>query len=223
MLELRAGDCDDMSILLAAMLEAVGHPVRLALAGPDPLQPRLFTHVYLEVYYKGRWIPLDPTMPYPPGWSPRTLVKKIIPIERSATMVSQDMELQGVDGLAAAPDWLRGLIRAWRAEGLQPKDERVRRLWNMLRQRQILRQNDWLRRVLRFAWNRGLARRPRPRTTRRLVQLLRGAGILPVRTGLPVRPGAIRPLRRVRVRRVQAAPVRTLQPATRTVPAAGRR
>src|SRR5918999_5093241 len=55
MLELRAGDCDDMSILLGAMLEAIGHPVRLVLAGAYPLRPRLFSHVYLEVYHKGRW------------------------------------------------------------------------------------------------------------------------------------------------------------------------
>ena len=47
MLELRAGDCDDMSILLSAMLESIGHPVRLVLSGPDPLRPRLFSHVYL--------------------------------------------------------------------------------------------------------------------------------------------------------------------------------
>lgn len=82
MLELRAGDCDDMAILLGSMLEAVGHPVRLILAGPDPLRPRLFTHVYLEVYHKGRWIPLDATMPYPMGWAPRALVKKVIAIKR---------------------------------------------------------------------------------------------------------------------------------------------
>ena len=39
MLELRAGDCDDMSIVLGAMLEAVGHPVRLVLVGPDRSRP----------------------------------------------------------------------------------------------------------------------------------------------------------------------------------------
>jgi len=82
MLELRAGDCDDMAILLGAMLEAIGHPVRLVLAGPDPLRPRLFTHVYLEAYYKGRWIPLDPTMPHKMGWAPRVFVKKVIALER---------------------------------------------------------------------------------------------------------------------------------------------
>src|SRR5215813_8572901 len=33
MLELQAGDCDDMTILLGAMLMSTGHPVRLALVG----------------------------------------------------------------------------------------------------------------------------------------------------------------------------------------------
>ncbi len=46
MLELRAGDCDDMAILLGAMLESIGHPVRLVLSGPDPLKQDLF-HPYL--------------------------------------------------------------------------------------------------------------------------------------------------------------------------------
>ena len=46
MLELRAGDCDDMAILLGAMLEAIGHPVRLVLqrtrsAPARPLQSYL--------------------------------------------------------------------------------------------------------------------------------------------------------------------------------------
>ncbi len=82
MLELRAGDCDDMAILLGAMLEAIGHPSRLVLVGPDPLRPKLFTHVYPEAYHKGHWIPLDPTMPYPMGWAPRALVKKLVPIKR---------------------------------------------------------------------------------------------------------------------------------------------
>ena len=133
MLELRAGDCDDMAILLGAMLEAIGHPVRLVLSGPDPLRQDLFTHIYLEVFHKGRWIPLDATMPYPMGWAPRTLVKKIIAIERRPNMMSEDLELQGIGADVAVPDWLRGLIRAIKSEAIQPKDERVKSLWNMLR------------------------------------------------------------------------------------------
>jgi len=70
MLELRAGDCDDMTILLSAMLKAVGHPVRLVLVGFNPRKKKLFTHIYLEASYKGWWIPLDPTMNRPMGWAP---------------------------------------------------------------------------------------------------------------------------------------------------------
>jgi hypothetical protein len=217
MLELRAGDCDDMTILLGSMLEAIGHPVRIVLAGPDPLQPRLFTHVYLEAYDKGRWIPLDPTMPYPMGWAPRGLVKEVIAIERRANMVSQDTELQAAVTAVAVPDWLRGLIQAVQHEGLQPKDARVKSLWDLLRQRQLLGRSPWLRAVLRRIWNRGLAARPRPRTTQRLERLLQSWGILPeLATSQvgphpipihPVTPVMVRPIRPVAVHAVQPVKV----------------
>ncbi len=80
MLDLRAGDCDDMTILLGSMLEAIGHPVRLVLTGPDVLKPKLFSHIYLEVNHRGRWIPLDATMPHPMGWAPRAVIKQVITI-----------------------------------------------------------------------------------------------------------------------------------------------
>ncbi len=185
MLELRAGDCDDMAILLGSMLESIGHPVRLVLTGPDPLRSRLFTHVYLEVHHKGRWIPLDPTMPHPMGWAPRALVKQVIAIKRSPNMRSQEMELQGMVGAAEIQDWLRGLIRAVRREAVQPKDARVKSLWDLLRQRQLLGRSQWLPAVLHRTWKQGLLARPRPRTTRRMVRLLRRWGILPPRVAPP--------------------------------------
>jgi transglutaminase-like putative cysteine protease len=82
MLELRAGDCDDMTILLGSMLESVGHPVRLVLAGPDPRRPRLYSHIYLEAHLRGRWIPLDPTMHHPMGWAPSSPRKEVVPLRR---------------------------------------------------------------------------------------------------------------------------------------------
>ncbi|HSF09061.1 MAG TPA: transglutaminase-like domain-containing protein, partial [Nitrospirales bacterium] len=179
MLELRAGDCDDMSILLGAMLESIGHPVRLALSGPDPLKQDLFTHIYLEVFHKGRWVPLDATMPYPMGWAPRTLVKKIIPMERRPDMMAEDLEFQGIGAAGVVPDWLRGLIRAVRSEAIQPKDPRVKSLWDLLRQRQLLRRSPRLKAVLRRIWSRGLSARPRPRTAGRIVRSLRRWGLLP--------------------------------------------
>ena len=81
MLELKAGDCDDMTIVLGALIKSVGHPVRIVLTGPDPLRPDLFSHIYLEARHHDQWIPLDATMPYSMGWSPRTPVRQVLSIE----------------------------------------------------------------------------------------------------------------------------------------------
>ena len=67
MLELRAGDCDDQTILLGAMLRATGHPVRLVLAGFRPERPHRYSHIYPEVNVLGRWIPVDTTLRAPIG------------------------------------------------------------------------------------------------------------------------------------------------------------
>jgi transglutaminase-like putative cysteine protease len=77
MLELQAGDCDDMTILLGAMLLATGHPVRIALTGFRPEKPHVYSHIYLEVNVNGKWIALDPTMDRPIGWAPPALWKRI--------------------------------------------------------------------------------------------------------------------------------------------------
>jgi transglutaminase-like putative cysteine protease len=82
MLELRAGDCDDMAILLGAMLEAIGHPVRLVLTGPHLQRPDLLTHVHLEVWERNRWIALDPSVPVSMGWAPRAPVRQIFSLWR---------------------------------------------------------------------------------------------------------------------------------------------
>jgi Transglutaminase-like superfamily len=220
MLELRAGDCDDMAILLGAMLEAIGHPVRLVLTGPDPLQQDLFSHIYLEVSLKGRWIPLDATMPYAMGWSPRTRVKKIFAIERRPNMIAEDLELQGMGALPEVPDWLKGLIRAVQSEAIQPKDARVKSLWNLLRQRELLRRSPWVKTLLHRIWYKGLQARPRPRTTQELRMWLRRWGILPppVLRPVPGRPVAARRLRPVAVR-----PVGTERPAAHPMRGPGAR
>lgn len=82
MLELRAGDCDDMTILLGAMLQSIGHPVRLVLAGYRPDRPSLYTHVYPEVNVGGRWLAADATLPRPLGWPPRALWRRVCEIEK---------------------------------------------------------------------------------------------------------------------------------------------
>lgn len=76
MLELRAGDCDDMTILLGAMLMSTGHPVRLALTGFRLNKPHRYTHIFPEVNVCGKWIALDATMNRPVGWAPPALWKR---------------------------------------------------------------------------------------------------------------------------------------------------
>lgn len=80
LLELRAGDCDDMTMLLAAMLKSIGHPVRLVLVGFNPKKKKQFTHIYLEAQYKGWWIPLDATVNRPMGWAPPAKNKQIFTV-----------------------------------------------------------------------------------------------------------------------------------------------
>jgi len=237
MLELRAGDCDDFSILLGAMLEAIGHPVRLVLTGPDPRRMDLFSHIYVEAYCKGRWIALDATMPHPMGWAPRTSVRRVIAIDRRSTMMADDGD-RGIGADAMVPDWLRGFIRAVRREALSPKDVRVKSLWDLLRQRQLLARSPWLKGLLLRCWQ-GLPARERPRTTRRLVARLRSLGILPpraagtaaqgpvftgvryARRGWPVRlrpVAAIRPVPMTPVRPMPQRPTVRFQPAVRAQP-----
>lgn len=225
MLALRAGDCDDMSILLGSMLEAIGHPVRLALTGNNPLRPDFFSHIYLEVFLKGRWISLDATMPYPPGWAPRTPVKQVIAIGRSVDMLSENTELQGLGAVAPVPDWLKGLLRSVRNEAIKPKDHRVRSLWSLLAQRKLLQRSPWLKAVLQRIWQKGLSARPRPRTTRKIVLRLRKWGILPQKVGrvvthhpMSARPSAPAPMQAMRpvvlkaVASVRPAAMQPLQP-----------
>jgi Transglutaminase-like superfamily len=119
MLELRAGDCDDMTILLGSLLESIGHPVRLVLTGPDPQRPRLFSHIYLEVNHHGRWIPCDATMPHPLGWAPRALVRKVIPLKEEPAHVSQG-NVVGHTGRTAVAEHTDARDRARRRAAARP-------------------------------------------------------------------------------------------------------
>ena len=224
LLELRAGDCDDMSILLGALLESVGHPVRIVLTGSNPQRPRLFTHVYVEAYCHGRWIPLDATMPYPMGWEPKTPVRKVISITGGPDVIGEDLDLQGISATITAPQELRTLIRAIRSEAIRPKDPRVKSLWELLRQHQLLRHSPWLMELLRRIWNTGLAARPRPKTTEQFIALLRSWGIQPAvaqhreSEARPLAPGRVQTIRPAAVRPVGTVRRANVQPL-RPVPA----
>lgn len=63
-----AGDCDDMSVLLASLLESIGHPARFCVVGFEG--PNEYEHVYVETKIGERWIPADATQDFPFGWAP---------------------------------------------------------------------------------------------------------------------------------------------------------
>lgn len=75
-LDLGAGDCDDKSTLLAALLESIGHPTRFVAVGYRG--PGQYSHVYVETKLGPRWVPLDATMPVGVGWSPRPPVARLV-------------------------------------------------------------------------------------------------------------------------------------------------
>lgn len=57
LLQIRAGDCDDISMLLGTLLMAVGYPARLMTVASNGDE---FSHVYVEWQINGEWIPMDP-------------------------------------------------------------------------------------------------------------------------------------------------------------------
>lgn len=66
-LAMRIGDCDDQSVLLAALLESVGYPTRFIIESYDG---EAWSHVYLAALCEGAWVALDPTEQVAAGWSP---------------------------------------------------------------------------------------------------------------------------------------------------------
>lgn len=73
--DLRAGDCDDHSALMAALARSVGIEARFVVIGDSPSR---FSHIYPEVRIDGRWIAVDTTGGAEFGQKPPDIgVKKI--------------------------------------------------------------------------------------------------------------------------------------------------
>lgn len=62
-LEVLQGDCDDKSLLLAAMLEALGYATRFVVSATVP--GGTYNHVFVEAFVgrAGRWVPLESSVP----------------------------------------------------------------------------------------------------------------------------------------------------------------
>ncbi len=76
LLEMKSGDCDDKSILLAALLRAIGRPSRfvaIALHGSD-----LYSHVLVQTPWAKGWLSLETIKPVEPGWFPPGVTKVMV-------------------------------------------------------------------------------------------------------------------------------------------------
>ena len=63
-LNLRAGDCDDFTILICSLLASIGYEVGVRIISESPLKD--FHHIYAICNIDGKWIPLDGTEKYLP-------------------------------------------------------------------------------------------------------------------------------------------------------------
>jgi len=72
-LEYGAGDCDDKALLLATMLESLGHETRFYAVG---FRPKSISHVLLQCKIFDEWVALETTEPVAFGWSPPNVAEK---------------------------------------------------------------------------------------------------------------------------------------------------
>lgn len=66
MLKIRSGDCDDIAMLMGAIMIALGYPARLTTISANASDPNEFSHVYLEAEVppgSGQWLPMDAARP----------------------------------------------------------------------------------------------------------------------------------------------------------------
>lgn len=114
-----AGDCDDMSVLLAAALETLGTPVRFVTvstrADGEP------SHVYVEAFLD-HWVPMDPIVKSSTvGWAPTIGTKNRRPWPRADVGLSGTGE-PDLEGLGMM-DWTsNGVLARRNGSPLRPNE-----------------------------------------------------------------------------------------------------
>jgi len=72
----KVGDCDDYTVLLSTLLQALGHATRIKTIATRAGE---YHHVYPEVKYRDEWIPLDATQKQASlGWEPPNITRQKI-------------------------------------------------------------------------------------------------------------------------------------------------
>lgn len=111
LLQVRAGDCDDInSVLLASLLSSIGIVCRLVTVAADADQPGQFSHIYFEALIDGEWIAVDAARPgakfgrEPEWWT----AKRIWGLDGGYVDVGEVPNMRGMNGLGRMVN-LRGL------------------------------------------------------------------------------------------------------------------
>ena len=73
-LQIGQGDCDDKSVLLATLLESIGHPTRFVALS---FYPGNYSHVLVESKIGNKWIALETTEPVETGWFPPGVINRM--------------------------------------------------------------------------------------------------------------------------------------------------
>ena len=71
----RAGDCDDQSVLVATLLESIGHPTRFVAVATKTFGP--FVHVFTETRLGRRWVSVETTEDWPIGFQPDIIKRRM--------------------------------------------------------------------------------------------------------------------------------------------------
>lgn len=74
-LEFGQGDCDDKSVLLASLLESIGHPTRFVAVAINSGE---YEHVYPETKLGSKWVALETTEPVEMGWEAPGVKKRLV-------------------------------------------------------------------------------------------------------------------------------------------------
>jgi transglutaminase-like putative cysteine protease len=74
-LQQRAGDCDDQAVLLAAMLDSIGHPAQFVAVG---LSGQPLSHVMVQTLIGTQWAGVETIIPKPLGWMPSPVTSHYI-------------------------------------------------------------------------------------------------------------------------------------------------
>lgn len=74
-LRIGQGDCDDQAVLVASLLEAIGHPTRFVAIG---MKPDFFSHVFAQTRIGNKWVTVETTEPWPVGRHPRNVKTQMV-------------------------------------------------------------------------------------------------------------------------------------------------